>query len=68
MAQTKKRTANRGSGRIPKADSPLDPGPGLGDKPSMGLFLTKASDFWDGFNPGVTAVTGRSRSAPLGLT
>jgi hypothetical protein len=41
----KKRAAGLGSGRIPETDCPLDPGPGLGDIVSLGLFQTKSSFF-----------------------
>jgi hypothetical protein len=32
---------------LPEADSPLDPGPGLGDKLSLGSFSAKSSFILD---------------------
>ena len=45
-AEIKKQAADLGSGRIPETGYPLDPGPGLGDIVSLGLFQTKSSSFF----------------------
>jgi hypothetical protein len=43
---------------LPEADSPLDPGPGLGDTFSLGLFPPKSSSFLGKHSQYVTTVTG----------
>ena len=55
--ETKRRALGIGSGRIPETDCPLDPGPGLGGKVSLGLFSLKASSFLKRIPQSVSAVT-----------
>jgi hypothetical protein len=43
---------------FPEAASPLDPGPGLGDTLSVGLFFAKSSPFFEDLFPKVTTITG----------
>jgi hypothetical protein len=50
---------------LPKADSPLDPGPGLGDKLSLGLLSGNASPKLHFNSQIVTAITVPSRIGPV---
>ena len=64
----KKRATYLRSGRIPETGCPPDPGPGLGDILSLGLFWAKSSSFFKEIPHFVTRVICAPKMVCFALT